>query len=163
MAQHDRIIPFCVKQVKTRQSQSYKIWKIAISSNFEILQETLHATHLLKLLDKRYKYKMDPIRTVGATEWTRNAGQMDGKTDGVKPIYPPTTSLCVCVCVWGGGGGGGGGGGINGYAIVHYICEEQILKWLPYARYDNTVTSLYQISDFNNYSKFILLVNERAI
>ena len=42
-----------------------------------------HATHLLKLLDKMYKYEMDPTRTVGATERTRDVGQMDvGKTDG---------------------------------------------------------------------------------
>ena len=42
------------------------------------------------LLDKMYKYEMDPTRTLGATERTRNAG----RTDGVKPIYyPPTTSL----------------------------------------------------------------------
>ena len=55
------------------------------------------------------KYEMDPTRTVGATERTRDAGRMDGRTDrqtdrrtdrrtdrqtdGVKPIYPPTTSL----------------------------------------------------------------------
>ena len=55
-------------QVKTRQSQ-----------NFEILQETIHATHLLKLLDKMHKYEMDPTRTVGATERTRDAGQTDGR------------------------------------------------------------------------------------
>ena len=84
-----------------------------------MLQKTSHATHLLKLLDKMYKYEMDPTRTGGATEWTRDAGrtdrQTDGRTslenlisaamkqavphtdwrtDGVKPIYPPTTSLC---------------------------------------------------------------------
>ena len=88
-------------QVKTRQSQSYKFKKIAKNSNFEILQETLHAlTHLLKLFDKMYKYEMDPTRTVGATERTRDAGRMqdgrrrDERTDGVKPIYPPTTLLC---------------------------------------------------------------------
>ena len=76
-------------QVKTRQSQSYKFKKIAKNSNFEILQETLHAlTHLLKLFDKMYKYEMDPTRTVGATERTRDAGRMqdgrrrDGRTDG---------------------------------------------------------------------------------
>ena len=46
------------------------------------LQETLHATHLLKLLDKMYKYEMDPTRTVGATERTRDVGQTDvGKMD----------------------------------------------------------------------------------
>ena len=33
---------------------------------------------------------MDPTKTVGATEQTWNAG----RTDGVKPIYPPTT-LCI--------------------------------------------------------------------
>ena len=65
----------------------------------QILQETLHATHLLKLLYKMYKYEMDPTKTVEATERTRDAGQTrdgrtDRRTDGVKPIYPPTTSLC---------------------------------------------------------------------
>ena len=46
------------------------------------MQETLHATHLLKLLDKMYKYEMDPTRTVDATEQTRDAGRTDGRTDG---------------------------------------------------------------------------------
>ena len=50
-------------------------------------------THL-KLLDKMYEYEMDPIRTVGATERTLYAGRTDGRMDGVKPIYPLTTSLC---------------------------------------------------------------------
>ena len=36
-----------------------------------------------------YKYEMDPTRTVGATEQTRDAG----RTDGVKPIYPTITLL----------------------------------------------------------------------
>ena len=89
-------------QVKTRQSQSCKFKKIAKNPHFEILQETLHATHLLKLLDKMSKYEMDPTRTVGSTERTQNAGRMDGRTnvltdgqtDGVKPICPPTTFLC---------------------------------------------------------------------
>ena len=69
-------------QVKTTQSQSYKFKKIAKTSYVEILQETLHATHLLKLLDKMYKYEMDPTRTVEATERTRDAGRTDGRTDG---------------------------------------------------------------------------------
>ena len=77
-------------QVKTRQSQSYKFEKIAKNSKFETLHATLYATHLLKLLDKMYKYEMDPTRTVGATEQTRDAGQ----TDGLKPIYPQKTLLC---------------------------------------------------------------------
>ena len=44
------------------------------------MQETLYVTHL-KLLDKMYKYEMDPTRTVGATERTQDAGQMDGRTE----------------------------------------------------------------------------------
>ena len=34
------------------------------------------------LLDKMYKYEMDPTRTVGATERTRDTGQTDRHTDG---------------------------------------------------------------------------------
>ena len=47
-----------------------------------ILQSTLHAIHLLKLLDKMCKYEICPTRTAGATERTRNAGRTDGRTDG---------------------------------------------------------------------------------
>ena len=76
--------------------------KNAKNPNFLILQEILHAAHFLKLLDKMDKYERDPTRTVGAIERTRDAGQTDGQTDGrmdrqtdgVKPIYPPTTSFC---------------------------------------------------------------------
>ena len=53
-----------------------------------MLQKTLHETHLLKLPDKMYKYEMDPTRSVGAREQTRDAGQTDRRTDGVTPIYP---------------------------------------------------------------------------
>ena len=66
--------------VKTRQS--YKFLKTTKNLKFEILHETLHATHLLMLLHKMYKYEMNPTRTVGATEQTRDAGQTDGRTDG---------------------------------------------------------------------------------
>ena len=45
-------------------------------------------THLLKLLGKMYRYEMNPTRTVGVTEWTRDAGRTDRRADGVKPIYP---------------------------------------------------------------------------
>ena len=66
--------------------------KNAKNSNFKILQDNLHATHLLKLLYKMYKYGMNPTRTVGATERTWDAGWTDGRrdrrTDEVKPIYP---------------------------------------------------------------------------
>ena len=80
-------------QVKTRQSQSYKFYKIAKNSNFEIWQETYNATHLLKLLDKMHKYEMDPTRTVGATERTRDAGRTDGRMEWNQ--YTPQQLRCV--------------------------------------------------------------------
>ena len=80
-------------QVKTRQSQSYKFKKIAKNADFAILQETLHATHLLKLLDKMSKYEMDPTRTIGATERTRDAGLTDGRTDGRSETNIPIQQL----------------------------------------------------------------------
>ena len=49
--------------------------KIAKNWNFDIWQKTLHATHVLKLLGKMYKYEMGPTRTVGTTEQTYDAGR----------------------------------------------------------------------------------------
>ena len=88
-------------QNKTKSKlQIQKDWNFA--RNF-----TCDTTHLLKLLCKMYEYEMDPTRTVGTTEWTCDAGWTDGRTDGVKPIYPPTTSLyrgynnaSVHWCIW---------------------------------------------------------------
>ena len=39
------------------------------------MQETLHMTHLMKLLDKMYTYEIDPNRTAR----TRDVGQMDSR------------------------------------------------------------------------------------
>ena len=69
------------KQDKVKVTNLRKLPKI------EILQETLHATHLMNLLGKMYKYEMDPTRTVGATERTCDVGRtrdgrMDKRTDG---------------------------------------------------------------------------------
>ena len=47
-----------------------------------MLQQTLHMTHLLKWFDKMYKYGMDPTRTVGVTERTRDVRRADGPMDG---------------------------------------------------------------------------------
>ena len=52
----------------------------------QILQETLHTTHLLKLLDKVYEYEMDQTRTVGATERKRDAGRTDGRSETNIPL-----------------------------------------------------------------------------
>ena len=87
-------------QVKTRQS--HKFLKIAKISYFAILQETLHATHLLKLLYKMHKYEMDLTRTVEATERTRDVGRTrdrrgtDGQTDGRSETnIPPQQLRCA--------------------------------------------------------------------
>ena len=46
----------------------------------EILQKTLNATYLLKLLGKMYEYEMDPTRILGATERTYDVGRTrDGR------------------------------------------------------------------------------------
>ena len=71
--QLEQIVIHIRSQVKRRQSQSYKFKKNATNSNFEILQETLYATHLLKLLEKMCKYEMDPTRDTGC--------RTDGRTD----------------------------------------------------------------------------------
>ena len=52
-------------------------------SNLYILEKTLHATQLLKLLDKMYKYGMDQMSIVEDTERTLFCPQTaDGQTDG---------------------------------------------------------------------------------
>ena len=53
-----------------------------IRQNFLILKRALHATHLLKLLDKMCKYEMDPMSIVEDTERTRFCPQTDRRTDG---------------------------------------------------------------------------------
>ena len=67
---------------QNKTESKLQIKKNAKNQNFKIFQPTLYATNFLKLLDKMYKYGMDPTKTVGATELTRDAGQTDGRTDG---------------------------------------------------------------------------------
>ena len=69
-------------QGKRRQSQSYKVKEFAKISFFWIFKQALHATYLLKLLDKMCKYEMDPISIVEDTERTRFCPQTDRRTDG---------------------------------------------------------------------------------
>ena len=56
---------------------------------FLILKQTLHATNLLKLLDKMCKYEIDPTSIVEDTERTRFCPQTDRLTDKLKPVYHP--------------------------------------------------------------------------
>ena len=70
-------------------------------SKLQILKQTLHATNLLKLLNKMCKYELDLTSIVEDTERTwfcpqtdrRKDGQTDRQTDRqtdkVKPVYPP--------------------------------------------------------------------------
>ena len=70
-----------------------KITNLKNSPKFQILKRALHATHLLKLLDKMCKYEMDLMSIVEDTERTGFCPQTDRRTDGqmdkVIPIYPP--------------------------------------------------------------------------
>ena len=61
-------------------SQSYKFKEFAKISNFLIFKQTLHWTHLLKLLDKMCKYKMDPANLVEDTERTPFCPLTDRRT-----------------------------------------------------------------------------------
>ena len=49
---------------------------------FLIFKQSLHTTHLLKLLDKMCKYEMDPTSIVEDTERKRFCPQMDRRADG---------------------------------------------------------------------------------
>ena len=64
------------------------------SPKFQILKQTLHATHL-KLLDKMCKCEMDPMSIVEDTERTRFCPQTDRRTvgQGETSIPPLSTSL----------------------------------------------------------------------
>ena len=62
-----------------RQRESYKLKK---RLSLKFFQQSLHAAHLLKLLDKMGKYEMDPASIVEDTERTRFGLHTDGRTDG---------------------------------------------------------------------------------
>ena len=94
-------LPILVVHIRSKQDKVKvtKFKKIAKNSNFEILQETLNAAHLLKLLDKMYKYEMDPTRTAGTTERTRDVGRTDGRTEWNQ--YTPQQLRCVAgIIIW---------------------------------------------------------------
>ena len=65
---------FILDPKSKQDSQSYKFKEFAKTSNFLSLKgkkpkkkPNLHATHLLKLLDKVCKYEMDPVSIVEDT------------------------------------------------------------------------------------------------
>ena len=82
------LLSYIGSQVKRRPSQSYKFKEFAKICKFLMSNETLHKTHLLKLLDKKWKYEMDPTSIGEDTErtpfcpqtdrWTKWVGGWDG-------------------------------------------------------------------------------------
>ena len=87
-------------QRRARQSQSYKFKEFAKTSNFLILNKTLHTTHLLKSLDKMCEYEMD-----SAILWKYRAHTIlytDGQDE---TSIPPSTSVSrrynnVMMIIW---------------------------------------------------------------
>ena len=56
--------------------------------NLWIFKQMLHATHLLKLLNKMCKYEMDPMSLLKIQSWHDSVHRWtDGQTDKVKPVY----------------------------------------------------------------------------
>ena len=69
-------------QVKTRQSQVLNLKNLLCQKLlFFNFAKTLHATHLLKLLDKMCKYEMDLASIFEVTEQTRTDTQTDGRCE----------------------------------------------------------------------------------
>ena len=69
-----------VSQVKTIQNQSFNLMNLPILHFFCMFENTLHATHFLKLFDKICKHEMDPVSIVEDTEGTPFCPQMDRQT-----------------------------------------------------------------------------------
>ena len=71
-------------------------------------EKILHATQLLKLLDKMGTYEMDPASIVENTEWTHLRPQTDKQTDGQSETRIPPFNfvesgviiICVFLCIY---------------------------------------------------------------
>ena len=77
---------------ENRQSQSYKFWQIAKNSNLKFCKK-LNMQHtfwscLIRCIDMKWIEPEPYVLQSGH-------GMQDGRADRVKPIYPPTTSLCI--------------------------------------------------------------------
>ena len=70
---------YCIPSQKKTKSKLQSL-RIRQSFIFLILKQALHATHLLKLLDKMCKYEMYPTSIVEDTERTRLCPQTDRRT-----------------------------------------------------------------------------------
>ena len=77
---------WCTKPWSKMIRQKFKFWN---------KKKNQHLTQLLKLVDKIYKYEMDPTSIVEYTEQTWFCPQTDGETDKVKPVYHPHPSTLL--------------------------------------------------------------------
>ena len=77
---HDYPYHWVILDAKSKEDKV----KVTNLKNFWILKRALHATHLLKLLNKMCKYEMDPMSIVEDTERTQFCPQADRRTDGRK-------------------------------------------------------------------------------
>ena len=78
---------------QTSQITNFKNAKL---SNCEILQNTLSATHLLKLLDKMRRYegiRRLLLKIQRRHDRPKTDGRTNGRTGKLKPVYPFSTSL----------------------------------------------------------------------
>ena len=89
---HDYPLYWVILDPKSKEDK-VKVTNFKICQNQilgEIFKQTLHATHLLELLDKMCKYEMDPMSIVEDTDYRADTIlSTDGQTDKVKPLYPP--------------------------------------------------------------------------
>ena len=77
---HDYPYHWVILDLKSKEDK-VKVTNLKNSPKFQ-RDFKLHATHLLKLLDKMCKYEMDPMSIVEDTERTRFCPQTDRRTDG---------------------------------------------------------------------------------
>ena len=88
---HDYPYYWVILDPKSKKDK-VKVTNLKNSPKFQfvlISKQTLHVTHLIKLLEKMCKYHMDPTSIVEDSEQTRFCPQTDRQTDKVKPVYPP--------------------------------------------------------------------------
>ena len=84
-------------QIPSQNKTKSKFKNLPKLKNVWILKTTLHAIHLLELLDKMCKYEMDPTNIVEDAERAHFCpqtdrcmdGQIDRQMDMMKPVYPP--------------------------------------------------------------------------
>ena len=87
---HDYPYYWVILDPKSKEDK-VKVTNLKNLPKFQILIQMLHATHLLKLLDKMCKYEMDPMSIVEDTEQTLFCPQTDRRT--MWNQYTPLSTL----------------------------------------------------------------------